>query len=392
MSDIKTRKATTEEQLKAIYKSLKTTATFLCLGYFLGCITAFWVADMLPNPFLGLLALIGPFVLAVAPLLRYSGMGIGKLLKPDYEMVTVDSGGRVISTDSGMQSLQTNFFVILFLIALGCVIQTIRVFYLGTKYIRLQRQANPKPVFNKSAVSIMFGVLIVLFFSPVVVNGAALLGGLATASSYLSNSQKEFPPAKIRAMFEETQTQLLSNSFSYEVGSRKYGNLRKDVAYNAAVRYNHANDTTVIRITLLDENVFSGEVLPGTYTFKGDNLTNSDIEVSRTLSPKGLEEITNLIPVNFFFKPFHNAVDDQLYASNVTGNNKKPTGEIILQVLKSASKSKGIAAVWENIPPVVTFIVRAEGNKYIIKTVRIENFINANDMHGRDNFQINYNQ
>jgi len=81
----------------------------------------------------------------------------------EYEVVTVNNAGTVLSTDSGWQSMQANFFVKLIMLGImlvvGLVVQPIRIIIMAIKYAVLKRKVKGTiPLLQKG------GFLLLLYF------------------------------------------------------------------------------------------------------------------------------------------------------------------------------------------------------------------------------------
>jgi hypothetical protein len=118
------------------------------------------------------------------------GGGLGNAitgpLKADYEVVTVDGSGNVVSSDGGSQSIMTNFlgkFILFFVVYFfsGTVIG-IQTLFLAIKGLILTAKAPEKPT-NQPSIKFLFlkNVLITaapaLAFAALMVVGIVFLGG-----------------------------------------------------------------------------------------------------------------------------------------------------------------------------------------------------------------------
>jgi hypothetical protein len=299
---------------KGLILSIGKLGIFFLIGYSLQVLSKAHLGDGLPiapdwrDDINALIMMLGTGVMFLPMWWSFIRGGFMAFLQvPNYAVITTTtySDGTVTkSSDHGQEAmdqaliLKVIWFVIGYFLAafvtLG--ILAFQVFTFVTKFNKVK---------NKLSYTI---TLLVVF--------AYLAYGSALAIKLGPIVDKEhFNPVEITRVMDSAEKTLFAGNFSYTIGTFYK---KKEVAKHSLdvdVKYTKASDTTVITVkpqgqtaqTYLQEfDKGKNLMLFGTYTFKGNELTNTQIDTelcgSRTMSEAGIAAVTDLLPVNFIFK------------------------------------------------------------------------------------------
>jgi uncharacterized membrane protein len=160
--------ASPEQKLAAAYKRILITVICSCLGWPI-FVYAF---NHSFNPLVMLLG--GAIVSAPILFILAKGGGLKDVFKTDeYEVITTHSNGRKTSdggTQSFMMGLLVKFFMLIFVVLLGCLITIGILVFMIVRYVKLYLQVSEKPPFIKSAFPVLIAGLAVFVGSGFVIN------------------------------------------------------------------------------------------------------------------------------------------------------------------------------------------------------------------------------
>jgi hypothetical protein len=158
----------TEQKLAATYKRILITVIFSCIGW----PVFVYAFNHSFNPLVMLLG--GAIVSAPILFILAKGGGLKDIFKTDeYEVITTHSDGRKTSdggTQSFMMGLIVKFFLLVFVVLLGCLITIGILVFMIVRYVKLYLQVSEKPPFIKSAFPVLIAGLAVFVGSGFVIN------------------------------------------------------------------------------------------------------------------------------------------------------------------------------------------------------------------------------
>jgi hypothetical protein len=160
--------ASPEKKMAAAHKRILVTVIFSCLGWPI-FVYAF---NHSFNPLMMLLG--GAIVSAPILFILAKGGGLKDVFKTDeYEVITTYGNGRKTSdggTQSFMMGLLVKFFMLVFVVLLGCLITISVLVFMIARYVKLYVQVSEKPPFIKSAFPVLIAGLAVFVGSGFVIN------------------------------------------------------------------------------------------------------------------------------------------------------------------------------------------------------------------------------
>jgi hypothetical protein len=204
-----------QEILHRIWWDFTKVIAFFSIGWILFIYGT--IFDKMLLMLLGMAVAGGPVGLAIL-----TGAKLANLLKPDYEVVTKDGNGNVISRDGGAQSSMNNLFVAFFLAVLllivGIIIQFIRAIILAIKYAVAYAKVTEKPPFIKGITLIILIGFVTLIGAPAIFGSIHSVKEAAASKAYAKEAAtNDYKSAEIRDMIKNIQNYYSQNFIEYTI-------------------------------------------------------------------------------------------------------------------------------------------------------------------------------